>query len=82
MLQMSEWANQDESNSSGRELLSIEKLAPWVWLMQSVVSLWYLTVGHAVPAAESARRNLAVGHGMVAGSSVTRPPGCDHGRDN
>ena len=37
---------------------SIEKLAPWVWLMQSVVSLWYLTVGHAVPEAESARRNL------------------------
>ena len=36
----------------------IERLAPWVWLMQSVVSLWYLTVGHAVPAAESARRNL------------------------
>jgi DDE superfamily endonuclease len=37
---------------------SIEKLAPWVWLMQSVVSLWYLTVGHALPEAESARRNL------------------------
>ena len=37
---------------------SIEKLAPWVWLMQSVVSLWYLTVSHAVPEAESARRNL------------------------
>ena len=37
---------------------SIEKLAPWVWLMQSVVSLWYLTAGHAVPEAESARRNL------------------------
>jgi DDE superfamily endonuclease len=37
---------------------SIEKLAPWVWLMQSVVSLWYLTVGHALPEAETARRNL------------------------
>jgi hypothetical protein len=37
---------------------SIEKLAPWVWLMQSVVSLWYLTVGHALREAESARRNL------------------------
>ena len=37
---------------------SIEKLAPWVWLMQSVVSVWYLTVGQALPEAESARRNL------------------------
>jgi Archaeal putative transposase ISC1217 len=37
---------------------SIEKLAPWVWLMQSVVSPWYLTVGHALPEAETARRNL------------------------
>jgi DDE superfamily endonuclease len=37
---------------------SIEKLAPWVWLMQSVVSLWYVTVGHALPEAEAARRNL------------------------
>ena len=37
---------------------SVEKLAPWVWLMQSVVSLWYLTVGHALPEADTARRNL------------------------
>ena len=37
---------------------SIEKLAPWVWLMQSVVSLWYLSVGHTLPEAESARQNL------------------------
>jgi hypothetical protein len=37
---------------------SIEKLAPWVWLMQSVVSLWYLTEGRALPEAETARRNL------------------------
>jgi DDE superfamily endonuclease len=37
---------------------SIEKLAPWVWLMQSVVSLWYLTVGRGLPEAETARRNL------------------------
>lgn len=27
-------------------------------LMQSVVTLWYLTVAHALPEAESARRNL------------------------
>jgi hypothetical protein len=25
---------------------SIERLAPWVWLMQSLVIVWYLTVGH------------------------------------
>jgi hypothetical protein len=37
---------------------SIEKLASWVWLMQSVVSLWYLTEGHTLPEAETARWNL------------------------
>jgi hypothetical protein len=37
---------------------SIEKLAPWVWLMQSLISLWYLTVGHRLPEAETARQNL------------------------
>jgi len=25
---------------------SIEHLAPWTWLMQSLITLWYLTVGH------------------------------------
>jgi hypothetical protein len=25
---------------------SIEKLAPWVWLMQSVIMVWYVTDGH------------------------------------
>jgi hypothetical protein len=25
---------------------SVEKLAPWVWSVQSVVMVWYLTVGH------------------------------------
>ena len=25
---------------------SIEKLAPWVWLMQSVILVWYVTDGH------------------------------------
>ena len=34
---------------------SIEKLAPWVWLMQSVVTVWYLSAGHALPEAEAAR---------------------------
>lgn len=37
---------------------SIEKLAPWVWLMQSVVSLWYLTEGRKLPEARAARRRL------------------------
>jgi hypothetical protein len=26
---------------------SIERLAPWVWLMQSSIVLWYLTAGHS-----------------------------------
>ena len=26
---------------------SIERLAPWVWLMQSLIVLWYLTAGHS-----------------------------------
>jgi hypothetical protein len=25
---------------------SVEKVAPWVWSMQSVIMVWYLTVGH------------------------------------
>ena len=30
---------------------SIERLAPWVWLMQTVIILWYLTAGHTSAAA-------------------------------
>ncbi len=30
---------------------SVEKVAPWVWSMQSVVMVWYLTAGHALPEA-------------------------------
>jgi hypothetical protein len=30
---------------------SVEKLAPWVWSMQSVIMVWYLTVGHTLPEA-------------------------------
>jgi hypothetical protein len=30
---------------------SIEHLSPWVWLMQSLIILWYLTEGHATPQA-------------------------------
>jgi DDE superfamily endonuclease len=37
---------------------SIEKLSPWVWLMQSVISLWYLSDGRRLPAAQAARRRF------------------------
>lgn len=37
---------------------SIEKLAPWVWLMQTLVSLWYLTDGRKLPEAKEARKNM------------------------
>jgi hypothetical protein len=37
---------------------SIEKLSPWVWLMQSVVALWYLTEGRKLPAARAARQRF------------------------
>jgi len=37
---------------------SIEKLSPWVWLMQSVISLWYITEGHTLPPAQAARRRF------------------------
>jgi hypothetical protein len=30
---------------------SVEKLAPWVWSMQSVIMVWYLTAGHTLPEA-------------------------------
>ena len=34
---------------------SVEKVAPWVWSMQSVIMVWYLTAGHALPEAEELR---------------------------
>jgi DDE superfamily endonuclease len=34
---------------------SIEKLAPWLWQMQSLLTLWYLSVGHTLPEAQAAR---------------------------
>jgi len=37
---------------------SIEKLSPWVWLMQSVISLWYFTDGRKLAAAQAARRRF------------------------
>jgi hypothetical protein len=37
---------------------SIERLAPWVWLMQSVIGLWYLSEGRKLPQARAARQRL------------------------
>jgi hypothetical protein len=37
---------------------SIEKLSPWVWLMQSTVALWYITEGRKLPAARAARQRF------------------------
>lgn len=37
---------------------SIRKLAPCVWLMQSLITLWYLTEGQELPEARAARKRL------------------------
>ena len=37
---------------------SVEKLAPWVWLMQTVITIWYLSEGRALPAAQAARATM------------------------
>ena len=37
---------------------SVEKLSPWVWLMQSVIGLWYIAEGCQLPAARTARRRF------------------------
>ena len=37
---------------------SIEKLAPWVWLAQSEVSLWYITAGRHLPQARAACQRM------------------------
>ena len=34
---------------------SIEKMAPWVWLMQSVLTVWYLRAGYTSPEAVAFR---------------------------
>ena len=36
----------------------VEKLSPWEWLMQRVISLWYFTEGRTPPAAQAARRRF------------------------
>jgi DDE superfamily endonuclease len=38
---------------------SVEKLAPWVWSMQSVVRVWYITAGHE--SAEGAKLRVLMG---------------------
>src|SRR5207248_8529767 len=37
---------------------SVEKVAPWVWSMQSVLMVWYLTVGHTLPEALEMRQGM------------------------
>jgi len=34
---------------------SVEKVAPWVWSLQSVVMVWYISAGHALPEAKELR---------------------------
>jgi hypothetical protein len=34
---------------------SVEKVAPWVWALQSVIMVWYITAGRALPEAEELR---------------------------
>jgi len=35
---------------------AVEKVAPWVWSLQSVVIVWYLTAGRELPEAEELRK--------------------------
>jgi DDE superfamily endonuclease len=37
---------------------SIEKLAPWVWSMQTLITVWYLTEGYNTDQAEKARTEM------------------------
>jgi hypothetical protein len=37
---------------------SVEKLAPWVWSMQSVVMVWYITAGHESAEATELRERM------------------------
>jgi hypothetical protein len=39
---------------------SVERLAPWVWLMQSVVTLWHLTEGRHLPEAAEVRKQMGL----------------------
>ena len=35
---------------------AVEKVAPWVWSLQSVVMVWYITAGRHLPEAEELRQ--------------------------
>jgi len=37
---------------------SVEKIAPWVWSMQSVIVVWYLTAGRELPQAVESRQRM------------------------
>lgn len=37
---------------------SVEKVAPWVWSMQSVIMVWYLTAGRDLPQAQQMRQRM------------------------
>jgi hypothetical protein len=37
---------------------SVERLAPWVWSVQSVIMVWYLTAGHTLPEAQELRASM------------------------
>ena len=37
---------------------SVEKLAPWVWSMQSVIMVWYVTAGHESEEALEMREHM------------------------
>ena len=37
---------------------SVEKVAPWVWSMQSVIMVWYLTAGRELPEAKELRARM------------------------
>jgi len=37
---------------------SVEKVAPWVWSMQSVIMVWYVTTGQALPEALELREAM------------------------
>jgi hypothetical protein len=37
---------------------SVQKVAPWVWSMQSVLTVWYVTAGQALPEAVQLRERM------------------------
>jgi hypothetical protein len=37
---------------------SVEKVAPWVWSMQSIIMVWYISAGHALPEAQEMKERL------------------------